>query len=332
MTRRAAIPALALVVGVAAGGVSAQTPPPTARASFERGLAALEADRYAEAVLSLEASYRARPVPVVLFNLALAYRGVGRYRDAVDAFERYLADPATAGDTARAAAVQQEIRDLRAALASLDLALDPPSASIRVDGRPRVFPGDRLSLDPGAHVLEFTAEGRLPHREELSLDPGETARLSVRLDPAPAAYPSHLAMEDTAGAAPPDHAPGAPGHAVWGTGAWVGASVAVAAGLTAAGLWIDGSVQASRYDARCRTAPAAGDCRSAFDSTQSTLNDRAVAVNIAWGVAALGLLVVAVDVVSGLLADDSHPARSLAAGAGVGGGVGAGRGEVTVRW
>src|SRR5260221_4993526 len=61
-----------------------------ARRLFDDALAALNDNRTAVAVQLLERARALRPEPPVLYNLALAQRGLGNYVESAEAFEAYL--------------------------------------------------------------------------------------------------------------------------------------------------------------------------------------------------------------------------------------------------
>lgn len=159
----------------------AQRGPNPAREAFERGIAALEGQRYVDALAAFEESYRLRPSPVALYNVAIAQRGLGRIREAIATFERYLEAPERGIDRARLASIRAELNALRAQLVNLRLTLTPATATVLVDGRPTTIGADGLVLDPGRHVIEVSAEGYRPSRNEIDLRPGSTVALDVTL-------------------------------------------------------------------------------------------------------------------------------------------------------
>jgi hypothetical protein len=182
MVRRA--PALVLVSLLLAGvGAAAQPPVDEARAAYEAGVAHLLASRFQEAALSLERSYALRAVPIARYNLALAYRGLGRYRAAIPLFDEYLRSGAAELTPERVAAIRAERDDLARALVDATLRVTPADAVLRIDGGDPVPSPTTLTLDPGAHVLEWTAPAHHPHRESLTATPGAHPALTVALDP-----------------------------------------------------------------------------------------------------------------------------------------------------
>jgi hypothetical protein len=151
-----------------------------ARAAFERGVQALEDSRFAEAQAAFEESFRRNPLPVVLYNLAFAYRGLGRNRDAIATLERFLQDP---GGTE--VEMQQQAREeatrLRATLVRLNVRPTPSNANVLIDGRRATVEGGIVVIDPGRRVIEVMLDGYRPHREERVFQPGESAVSAVTL-------------------------------------------------------------------------------------------------------------------------------------------------------
>lgn len=161
----------------------AQEAPDPARDAFNRGMAALQGSRFRDAAEALEASWRGRPMPVVLYNLGLAYRGMGRNLDAVDTFERYLSAPEPGVSPQRLSALRQEIERLRGTLVRLQVTLRPPRATLRMDGRPLVVIDGEALVDPGVHTVDGAAEGHQPAHRELDLAPGSRETFEMVLVP-----------------------------------------------------------------------------------------------------------------------------------------------------
>lgn len=158
-----------------------------ARTLFERALVELDARRYTPAVLLLEESYRLNPVPVALYNLALAHRALGHHHAAIEHFERYLAQSGGDLPAGRADAVQSALAQLRAELATVHFAITPTPFTVNVDGHDLTPAEGILTLDPGAHTVLVASRGHLPERRELRLAPSEryTFQTALRAEPTP---------------------------------------------------------------------------------------------------------------------------------------------------
>jgi tetratricopeptide (TPR) repeat protein len=125
-----------------------------ARARFVEGMTWAQAGRWEAALDAFEASYALSGSPVALFNLAGALRELGRSREAREAFDRLLVDPALDAD-------------LRARTAPLRAEVAAQVARVRVEGVPA---GEARVLADGAE-RETTARRPV----EVELDPGARA-------------------------------------------------------------------------------------------------------------------------------------------------------------
>lgn len=96
MNLRAAALAAALALSPSLAFAQPAAPDAQARAAFDRGIADVDAGRFANAVAAFEESYRLRPAAVVLYNLASAYTRMGRHQQAIATYERYLSEGAPA--------------------------------------------------------------------------------------------------------------------------------------------------------------------------------------------------------------------------------------------
>ena len=154
-----------------------------ARTYYDLGLQHLAENRYQDAAVALERSQSLRALPVVTYNLALAYRALGRYVAAIEAFERYLRRPDAGATPERLTAIEQELGELRRSLVRVTARVDPTEATLQLDGRPTAPASGELVLDPGAHAFEWSADGYLRERREVQGTPGSVWALEVRLRP-----------------------------------------------------------------------------------------------------------------------------------------------------
>jgi hypothetical protein len=180
--RRGALASLAFAAFVASRAASAQAVDP-AREAFEAGVRSLAERRFGDAAAALERSRALRALPVVHYNLALAYRGMGRYNNAITAFEAYLAAPDPSEAPERLAAIREEVSDLRAHLVTLTLATTPADATVSIDGHPLPAGTTAVTLDPGPHAVDVVRLAHRPAHHELTGAPGARVPLTVSLAP-----------------------------------------------------------------------------------------------------------------------------------------------------
>ncbi len=151
-----------------------------ARATFEQGVHLLQDSQFAQAAAAFERSYQDNPVPVVLFNLAFAYRGQGRTIEALRTLERFLQNPGnTPAD--RITSARDELTQLTAMVAHVNIVRAPASTQVAIDGHPAEGNLAEILLNPGAHVIEGRSEGYRPFRQEITLAPGAHESITVRL-------------------------------------------------------------------------------------------------------------------------------------------------------
>jgi len=166
-----------------------------AREHFERGVALLDDSQFARALIELERSLAIRPTAPVLFNLGLAYRGVGRYQDAIKHFRRFLDVRHETKHREMANLATTLIQELEAALVHVEVQVTGDATTVRVDDR-SVARGDgvhRVVLDPGSHVFEANRDGYVPARATVLLKAG--ARERIVLDAGETPKPSHVTVE-----------------------------------------------------------------------------------------------------------------------------------------
>lgn len=181
MTLRASVLAALVALTPALASAQPAAPDAQARAAFDRGIADVDAGRFANAVAAFEESYRLRPAAVVLFNLASAYSRLGRHQQAIVTFERYLAEGGSRLPPDRVQSVRARIAELRRDLPVVLLRVRPAPFTLTVDGRPQAVTGDELTLDPGSHLLVASAPSRASQQREVTLAPGGRVTWDVEL-------------------------------------------------------------------------------------------------------------------------------------------------------
>jgi tetratricopeptide (TPR) repeat protein len=183
---RAAWLGLALAVLAAPGGVAAQGASDEAREQFLQGVQMADDQRWAEAVQHFRQSRALLERDSTVFNLAVALFRLGKYGEAVAAFEDFL--EMSEGDAAAAKAraeAQSFMRRAKSSMARVVLEVSPADATVAVDGEPMEGQGTRreLSLDPGSRRLRIEAPNHLAQTLKLSLLSGSEATTRVELVP-----------------------------------------------------------------------------------------------------------------------------------------------------
>lgn len=208
--RRTCLLTGALVTSTMVGSAARASDDDEARKAFLLGSERVKEARWAEALEAYERSAKLKPHVVTTFNVGVCERALGHGTRAEKAFSEALVDDR------RESVMPEPVRrdaeaflaETRATLAELDVTMDPPDATLLVDGRPLVTlprgqpdsvatviavaglaaPGPalvapakqfRLRLDPGAHVLLIGRAGFADVVRREAVGPG--ARTELRL-------------------------------------------------------------------------------------------------------------------------------------------------------
>jgi hypothetical protein len=234
-TKRYLAPAACLALALAASPALAEADGATAAAARDlavEGRTAYAAGDYARACDLFHRAYEMVGAPTLSVYQARSLARLGRMVEAIAVYRRTLAKPVDASAPEQfhraLADAGRELADLESRVPTLAVSLKGPSASdasarVSIDGTavdPSTF-GRATPLDPGAHRVELSVEGRSAQVENLTLAEGvhRTVELSAekkapeKPSPVPAAAPES------------DHASG---HSPLRTWAYVSLGVGVA--------------------------------------------------------------------------------------------------------
>jgi hypothetical protein len=160
-----------------------------AQVLFDEGRKLMDAGKFAEACPKLESSQRLDPGAGTLLNLAACYDKNGQtasawvtYTDAATASEERHPDWAKRASE-RAKALYPKLSKL-----TIDLANPPAGAAVKRDGKPvdTGSLGVAMPVDPGHHVIDVTAPGKLPFHSEVDVAAQNAdAHVAVALEAAP---------------------------------------------------------------------------------------------------------------------------------------------------
>jgi tetratricopeptide (TPR) repeat protein len=221
----------ALLLAGAATARAAESDTNRAAAELARGKA-VEAEKlyeerdYRAALRKLEEAFALYPSPKIHYNFGLVHRALLREVEALEAFEKFLAEASDAGAEDRATATRH-VAELRAAVGVLEITCDTAGAEVFVDGRSGgTTPLARaLRVAPGPHQVVIHKAGvPFPYTQRIDAVAGAVVRVDARLEPilqalrAAATSPAAAAGADRAAATDPlslslSARPGAPGPA-----------------------------------------------------------------------------------------------------------------------
>lgn len=147
------------------------------------GVHKLREGDYVEALELFSKAFKIYPSPKIQFNIGQTYKELGRYLDAIGAYEFFLRDaPADISEALRKLA-RDNIRELFRKIVILRVQVSVEGARISIDGRQRgVSPMKKpLRLMPGAHSMVVKKEGYVPAVIDLHIQAGKRVTRTVTL-------------------------------------------------------------------------------------------------------------------------------------------------------
>lgn len=257
-----------------------------AKALLVEGSAHYDAGDYAGALEKFTQAREAYASPKIWFNIGQANRDLGRYADAMAAFDKFLAGAtdATAGTRAEA---QKAIGEMKSKLGTLRIECAIPGAEVSVDGKSEgqaPLP-EPIWVMPGRHQVTALAPGIPPIVEAVTVAAGAESVVGLT---AQVAQPQRLRENPYGDIAEVRPARREPADHTWWLGrkwTWVAAGSTV---VLASGAIIAGAMMQSKFDdlrSSCgRGNPAFPGCTQSDVDAVKLRRDTA---NVFWGLTAV---------------------------------------------
>lgn len=166
-----------------------------ARQHFKAGVNLLndpDGARYEEAYREFKAAYGASPSWKILGNLGLCAMKLERDGEAIDAYEKYLADGGKDVDPAEQSQIKTDLTTLKTGAAKLELKVSPADAivtdtrvPVKGDKVMNLYPATAgvvsIRVRPGHHVLTVKADGFDTQTLEIDLPAGGAITKDIAL-------------------------------------------------------------------------------------------------------------------------------------------------------
>jgi hypothetical protein len=155
-----------------------------ARTHFQTGVGHYQAGRFAEAIAEFQTAHRLYASPVILFNLAQAYRSDGQLSNAITTFRRFVDDNPRITPTQRED-VEGVIREIETTRAVLSFEVEPSGAEVSLDGRVLgTSPLPRgVEVLPGSHDVTVTLALHEPVTQTINVHAHERRLFQTTLHP-----------------------------------------------------------------------------------------------------------------------------------------------------
>jgi hypothetical protein len=184
----------------------------TAEALFREGRTLMEAGNYAAACPKLEESYSQDPATGTLLALGICEERAGRTASAWATYGEAAARAKHDGRSDREQAARDHMTQLEPKLSHLTIQVDPSAASlagfsVKRDGREVGAGawGTSVPIDPGEHVVEATAPGKLAFQTKITVSAQADAQTvqvpALAIDPTAAS--AALGPGSSLGSTPP---------------------------------------------------------------------------------------------------------------------------------
>ena len=278
------------------------TPDPQAKAQAQellgQGSKLYQQGDVTGALEKFEAAYVAFPSPKLMFNIGQANRDLGRPVEAIEAFQRFLAE-ATDASPEKMADAHRFVAELQVKLGRLRIDCDTPGAEVSVDGKTvgrTPLPG-LIWATPGRHQVTASRTDAVPALETVDVQTGSTSTVTMRLIPLVAPPPAPVALAPIPVAlapvptpvlqiAPPVSPSPSSASEGWLLGrkwTWVAAGSTV---LLAAGAITTGVLMKSKFDS-LRSSCGAGnpDRPGCSQSDIDSVSSRQTMANVFWALA-----------------------------------------------
>jgi tetratricopeptide (TPR) repeat protein len=286
MTRALRLPCLLLLTFALLSPTLASANDRNERAQvlLAEGNALLDAGAFGEALATFDKAYEIFPSPALLLNMGTALRGLERYAEANNHYNRWLA----------ATRRPQHRSDVEAAIAELDrmvgrIAFDISEldATVTLDGReidPRLY-GNVIRVEPGTHTIAAFKVGFRDRSTTVSVGAGERRTARLVLERPGGSKPEPGPVDDgdddqaeLADTPPPDRA--APMLRIGGI-------AAAGVGLLSITIGLKFGLDARRLSGEVEQATAAGNGALANQKTTEgeTANNRFIAFTAVGGAA-----------------------------------------------
>jgi tetratricopeptide (TPR) repeat protein len=170
-----------LVALLTSSAASADSNKARAQRLLAEGNALLDKGAYAQALESFREAYTAFPSPALLLNIGTALRGLERYAEANNNYNRWLA--ATRRPKHRSE-VEAAIAELDRMVGRIEIDINELDVDVIIDGKevdPRLY-GNIVRVDPGVHQIVARKRGFRSAEATLAVGAGEkrTARLILQ--------------------------------------------------------------------------------------------------------------------------------------------------------
>ena len=157
-----------------------------AKIAFDEAAQHVLNGEYEQALEAFQRSQKLRSNPDALFNIAMCYKALSRYRDAYHGFQKYLKISLATGHSSRyRARAEHAMDELLRHVSQIHISENVPIDRIRIDDEViHELPHSRtIVVDAGNHTIGIEAAGFQPFKSEINCPAGMLVDLAVNMVP-----------------------------------------------------------------------------------------------------------------------------------------------------
>lgn len=166
---------------------AAADPKTDPRAKYNAAVKKFEGGDYAGALADFQELDAIKSTPQSTRYIALAQDKLGRFAEAVAAYEKFVASPGKL--TKEAEEARKRVEEIKKMPGKLHVETTPPGATITVDGKTSGTSPAEIELAPGKHVVRVELAGYLPLDRDVEIGYGAKQDVKAELEAKPAEPP-----------------------------------------------------------------------------------------------------------------------------------------------
>jgi len=154
-----------------------------ARKAYREGTELYTQTKYVAAIEAFEKAYQLKANYRVHCSIAMCYQSMGQPVEAAERYQRCLAEGGAKSSAAKD--IQASLRQVEGMITHVDVSSPGEGGTVYLDGEARGPAPQRLSVNPGSHVVEVRREDAIPAKETFKTVGGEEKVLSLVPTPRP---------------------------------------------------------------------------------------------------------------------------------------------------
>ncbi len=152
-----------------------------ARTHYQAGEAKFKTADYETALKEFRLAEQVKTTPQAARYIGLSADKLGRYAEAVAAYERFLSDVPPKLESEKET-IKKRVGEIKAMPGSVKVTTHPTDAKIGIDGQPGLPSPREFNVPAGRHMVKVTADGWTPTEQEVNVTYATKQDVHVKLE------------------------------------------------------------------------------------------------------------------------------------------------------